>query len=538
MTASPRTATVGLGVLAALTVARAYHAPGSYALGHWLLTYEHGFVKRGLVGTLAAPLLAWKSPDEVRFALETVASGVTLALIVAFAVACAPLLKVDAPAPTRVALATSMTAFACSGWLVFAGHTNGFFDHLLEVAVLAVLPLVGTRLRFLVPVIALAALATHEVFLVYGLPVLVFATWAAAPPGPRAVAVALAELLAPIALGVGAVALLAGFQPADAVVDALRQDVAAYGVLGGQAADNAVFHLTQDLVADLATPDTFYRRLARLDLLRAALPNALLGSLWAGLWLWPSRRGLVALLPAVLLTPLALHLVAWDTPRFTLMVVFHALALWLAAARGRPAPELSPRVAHAITALAALVIANDLLGSVPLMQDDRDGDGVLAPRLGPSVRSLSGCSPAFTNADFERSELAPWRGTDAFVVRSGVSRHGGRAVIGSFGRRFLRTGDKDEAIGTLLSPKFKLTGDTLLIAVGGGQDPERLRASLYVDDTEIAWATGTGTDELAVNAWEVAAWRGREARIAVVDDATGRWGHLDVDHVCTFRGAR
>ena len=58
-------------LLLGLTAARALKQPGNYAIGHWLLNYDYGFIKRGLIGALAQPLFAHKSPTEVRWVIST-----------------------------------------------------------------------------------------------------------------------------------------------------------------------------------------------------------------------------------------------------------------------------------------------------------------------------------------------------------------------------------------------------------------------------------------------------------------------------------
>ncbi|MGC5225364.1 hypothetical protein ACPW96_22600 [Micromonospora sp. DT81.3] len=55
---------------------------------------------------------------------------------------------------------------------------------------------------------------------------------------------------------------------------------------------------------------------------------------------------------------------------------------------------------------------------------------------------------------------------------------------------------------------------------------------LVVDGDTVRSATGANSDVLDWVAWDVSAWRGRDARIEVVDQRTsGDWGHILVDHI-------
>ena len=129
-------------------------------------------------------------------------------------------------------------------------------------------------------------------------------------------------------------------------------------------------------------------------------------------------------------------------------------------------------------------------------------------------------------------------------MRPIVSVRGVRTPPGALGKWWLgtyglavvdgkRTGDS--LTGTLRSPSFRIRGDTMIYLVGGGRNPRNLRVSLLVEGVEVAWATGQNDDTLRPAAWDVAAWRDQSASIEIVDNATSRWGHLDVDGFWWFR---
>lgn len=532
---------VTTAVLLLATLSRGFRAPVSYALGYWLLSYDHGFLKRGLVGTLTAPLLAWKTANEGRFALQTVATVVTLGVVAAVVASVRPLLQADVPTPTRWALRASIAALATSAWVVFAGHTNGFLDRWLELTTLTAVALVGSRWRGLVPLLAVIGVAIHEMFLVYGLPVITLAVVIhAAPGGLRRVARHLAVLGAPV-LAVSA--LLALAPPAPEAVAALRDDIAATGVIDDGASDNAVFYLTHDVAENASLQRTgLWDRVRRADLAIVAAPPVALFLLWAVVGLWSSARRLIGLLPLAF-TPLLLHLVAWDTPRFTILVVFQAFVAWLAVSRATPLPPLG-RWAWVLLGFGLLVTVHNVVQSVPLMEDERDGDAPLSVRAGPSLRSFTQCTPIFPNADFESGSLAHWTATgsaftDALRPVVGV---GGR-LRGTLGKAWLGTytlapnagGPRGDApTGELVSQPFLVRANPLLFTIGGGYDPDALRVSVQVDGVEVAWATGADADTLVPHAWDLSAWRGRMATITVRDHASGPWGHLNVDGFCWF----
>jgi hypothetical protein len=93
----------------------------------------------------------------------------------------------------------------------------------------------------------------------------------------------------------------------------------------------------------------------------------------------------------------------------------------------------------------------------------------------------------------------------------------------------------DGATGQLFSSKFTLVGDKMVLRVGGGFDAERLRVSLWVNDQRVFSATGADSDFLSRREWPIERYRGMQAAIEIVDDATGPWGHIVVDEIEQWR---
>ena len=60
--------------------------------------------------------------------------------------------------------------------------------------------------------------------------------------------------------------------------------------------------------------------------------------------------------------------------------------------------------------------------------------------------------------------------------------------------------------------------------------------NLLVDGKGVRTATGPntqpgGSEQLEPNSWDVSEFLGKATRIQIVDDATGGWGHINVDHI-------
>jgi hypothetical protein len=132
-------------------------------------------------------------------------------------------------------------------------------------------------------------------------------------------------------------------------------------------------------------------------------------------------------------------------------------------------------------------------------------------------------------------ELASWSRTgNAFATAPSLGPNLGQRYVngqkGTLVNSFTARGG-DDATGRLLSPPFPLVGDRMRLLVGGGRDPERLRVSLLVDDHRVFSETGGNWETLGRREWDIAPLRGKTARLEIVDDAKGAWGHILVDEV-------
>lgn len=131
---------------------------------------------------------------------------------------------------------------------------------------------------------------------------------------------------------------------------------------------------------------------------------------------------------------------------------------------------------------------------------------------------------------------AGWVGTGDLQASNSPSTAGGEYYIGDGRLNTWEGGPRgDDNVGTLTSPTFTLDGDHLSMLVGGGRraddDPQTLQVQLLVDGQVVRHLTGPENGALNWRSWDISDLRGRQAQLRVVDQATGGWGHLTLDHV-------
>nr|WP_316928494.1 GH32 C-terminal domain-containing protein [Cesiribacter andamanensis] len=89
----------------------------------------------------------------------------------------------------------------------------------------------------------------------------------------------------------------------------------------------------------------------------------------------------------------------------------------------------------------------------------------------------------------------------------------------------------DEPQGRLLSAFFTIEHAYINFLIGGGNLAGLAEIRLLINNEVVATATGKDGEQLRWHAWDVHQHQGQQARIEIVDYASGGWGHINVDHI-------
>ena len=142
-------------------------------------------------------------------------------------------------------------------------------------------------------------------------------------------------------------------------------------------------------------------------------------------------------------------------------------------------------------------------------------------------------------ADFEQSDYGDWvvsgeafgpgpaRGTLPGQMQ--VSGFEGNGLVNTFYQG-------DGTTGTLTSPTFKVERNYINFLIGGGGHPGQTCMNLLADGKTVRTAVGPnlqagGSEQLDWQSWDVSELSGRSVQIQIVDQYTGGWGHINVDHI-------
>jgi fructan beta-fructosidase len=141
--------------------------------------------------------------------------------------------------------------------------------------------------------------------------------------------------------------------------------------------------------------------------------------------------------------------------------------------------------------------------------------------------------------DFEVAGYGDWKAEgEAFGAAPAKGTLGGQMEVTGFaGKRLVNSFlGGDEPKGKLTSPEFTIERNYIKFLIGGGGHKGKTCMNLLIDGEVVLTATGPNTEPggsefLNWENWDVKKYRGKKAILQIVDDATGGWGHINVDQI-------
>ncbi len=89
----------------------------------------------------------------------------------------------------------------------------------------------------------------------------------------------------------------------------------------------------------------------------------------------------------------------------------------------------------------------------------------------------------------------------------------------------------DSPHGTLTSPPFKISRKFINFLIGGGSHAGKTCINLLIDGKVVCSAASKNNEKLEPYFWNVQEFEGKTARIQIVDQFSGGWGHINIDQI-------
>lgn len=144
-------------------------------------------------------------------------------------------------------------------------------------------------------------------------------------------------------------------------------------------------------------------------------------------------------------------------------------------------------------------------------------------------------------ADFEGKDFGNWT-VEGSAFGSGPAQGtlpNQKPVSGFEGKGYLNSyHGRDQATGKLTSPTFKIERDYIEFLIGGGQHPRHLTIKLFLENRNEPVLSssgnsikGTDKEHLFPFFWNVARYKGQNAKLEIEDCCGFGWGHILIDSI-------
>lgn len=141
--------------------------------------------------------------------------------------------------------------------------------------------------------------------------------------------------------------------------------------------------------------------------------------------------------------------------------------------------------------------------------------------------------------DFEAEDYGAWQAAgSAFGTGPARGTLGGQMKVSGFlGKGLVNSFlGGDRPTGRLTSPAFTIERDYLKFLIGGGGHEGKTCMNLLVGGKVVRSACGPntepgGSEALDWENWDIREWKGQRAVLEIVDEASGGWGHINVDQI-------
>ena len=142
--------------------------------------------------------------------------------------------------------------------------------------------------------------------------------------------------------------------------------------------------------------------------------------------------------------------------------------------------------------------------------------------------------PGVVFEDFEDNNYSNWEVQGTAFGNGPVSGTlpDQQQVNGFIGNSFVNSyKNGDGTTGKLISPEFEIDKPYINFLIGGGKNSE-CEIRLFVNQDLVASKSSLSDQEhLRWTGIDVSNWKGQNARIEIVDEATGGWGHILLDQI-------
>ena len=395
-----------------ITILRGLRWPSDWAEAHWLISYQFGFLKRALPGTLIAQLTRTSHAETV---IRLVSSVIMLSFCLALFWIC---YRTISRSQYSIENIITVLAFVTSSYVVMSAHLIGYFDHIIILITITASWLVLREKIWPAALLISIGILVHETIFIVGFPSLIFLAVIIQSKDPRAqtpkalLAAFFSRFKLLILIPVICLLLILIFQAVFLETAETGMQIASHLEQYDFVQENrhvfVAYALTASFQKQLQNQSQYFlQRILDIEFLIIVIfPLTLIFLHCCRLVSGSKFRIFIRfLLSAVILFPLFLHAVAWDTSRiWTYPLVVAMLGLWSICEVFSQSPG-AHRINFVFSIAAVVMVILQVFATTELMDGAEERFSVLARVLlyAPSFILIAAAAILQTRTSNDRS---------------------------------------------------------------------------------------------------------------------------------------
>ncbi|MDN5204349.1 GH116 family glycosyl hydrolase [Fulvivirgaceae bacterium BMA10] len=128
---------------------------------------------------------------------------------------------------------------------------------------------------------------------------------------------------------------------------------------------------------------------------------------------------------------------------------------------------------------------------------------------------------AFGDKPYQAKDLSPNQNLKGFEGKYFINGYNAREEVQN----------PDDLVGTLTSKTFTIHHNFITFNISGGSHKGKTTVNLIVDKKIVRSETGNNSNTMITKAFDVREFIGKKAKIQIVDQHKGSWGHITIDHI-------
>ncbi|NRB37093.1 MAG: hypothetical protein HRU20_01340 [Pseudomonadales bacterium] len=366
-----------------ITVLRAFRWPNDWAEAHWLISYEFGFIKRALAGTLISPFTNYGDINSNAYlAIKIVSTSFLLFFCLAIFWVCFRIIK---KFQFNIHSVLISSIFLTCPYIVMSSHLNGYFDNIIILISVFASALVMRGKIWSSAILLSIGILIHETTFLVGFPSVIFVALIQQMriSGVHGFLRMFVDFiyrykllfLMPLLIFAGIFINQTLFIDAAMIRKELVAHLSQFDFVQARRNLYVPDAFTTSFIDYLTrqSPAFFNRITAQIHVVHIGLPLLVIwGYCWHRLRGAAFRKTIFFVLVLISVLPLSLHLIAWDTSRiWTYPLVVAMLGLW-GISETFPVEERTERDSLFFSIIFLMVMMTQLFIFTPLMDGVRE----------------------------------------------------------------------------------------------------------------------------------------------------------------------